>query len=329
MKYEIVNSPWVRKALPIALTAVAGAGVIGTAVLAAKATPAAIEKKEEAEKEKGEPLTTWEKLKAMAPSYLPAAGTGIATLGAIGGLVLDSNKKQAELASIIAGGNQIINRVSKKYHLLREEVKDKRPDIVKEFDQRTFDDQWNEYVKNRNEHKSAWCSVKSPVEFETSAFWNVSGDAWGEKQMFGIEYGNGLADENGHEMIFFEATPGDVIAAFYNLNLFYQHDGYQTVNDLFQELNLPRTELGKNLVWDPDVLINEWEAYSISFYTEEMPMEDDVPEPATCTMIYYDFPPEYMIEDKDTCTMIRYDVPPLAKGYAEAMELPDILCPKE
>ena len=80
MNYQIIQSPWLKKAVPIALTAVAGAGVVGTAVLAAKATPGAIEKKEEAERLKGEPLTTWEKVRAMTPSYLPAAGAGLVTL---------------------------------------------------------------------------------------------------------------------------------------------------------------------------------------------------------------------------------------------------------
>lgn len=312
MRYEIIHSPWVRKVTPIALTAVAGAGVVGTAVLAAKATPKALEKKAEAEKAKGEKLTTWETFKAMAPSYLPAAGTGLVTMGAIGGILLDSNKKQAELASIIAGGNQIINRVSRKYGMLRDEVREKHPEIIKEFDEKTFDDQWNEYVKKRNRKKQGWCECRALGDLE-----DVDR---GVPRMFGIEYGNGLADENGHEIIFFEAAPFDVLAAFYNLNGIFQTgegyylsgrtDGILCVNDLFHLLNLPKTQLGQQLVWDPCVMAEEWETYWIGFHTEDMEMEDDVPQPAVCTMICF-------------------DIPPLAEGYAEGMGIPDCNYPAE
>lgn len=306
MQYNLIQSPWLRKVTPIALTAVAGAGVVGTAVLAAKATPKALEKKAEAEKAKGEPLTTWEAFKAMAPSYLPSAGAGLVTMGAIGGILLDSNKKQAELASIVAGGNQIINRMSRKYGMLRDEVKEKHPEIIKEFDEKTFDDQWNEYVRKKRDKKTAWCNME--------CFPDVSGEEWGVPRMFGLEYGNGLADENGHEYIFFEATPADIVTAFYNLNgLFHtsaQFGGLIYMNELFYLLNLPKTQLGEMLVWDISVLLEEWETDWIGFYTEDMVMEDDVPQPMTCTMI-------------------NFHVPPLAEGYKDGMGIPDCLFPAE
>ena len=135
--YQLVESPWLKKATPVVLTLAAGAGVVGTAVLAAKATPKAMEKKAEAEKAKGEPLTTWETFKAMAPCYIPAAGTGLATIGAIYGLMADSRNKRAELSAIIASGTQIINRASRKYEMLRDKVQEKDPEVLKEFDERS------------------------------------------------------------------------------------------------------------------------------------------------------------------------------------------------
>lgn len=302
MLYQLRSSPWVEKVTPIALTLVAGVGVVGTATLAAVATPKALEKKAEAEKEKGKPLTVWEKFKTMTPSYIPAVGTGIITIGAIGGILLNSSRKQAELATVIAGGNQIINKISKKYGMLHDTVKEKQPDIIEEFDKRNFDDVWNEYVKKKANKKEAWCQMRS--------FPDVWGDAWGEKRMFGIEYGNGLADENGHEIIFFEATPGDVAVAFYNLNGLYNQDGTKCVNDLFHLLNLPKTQLGELLVWDPNVLWDEWESDWIGYYTEDLELEDDVPVPATCTMIYF-------------------QIPPLAEGYADGVGIQDMLHPAE
>ena len=301
MVYELVPSPWAKKAVPYALTAIAGVGVVGTAVLAATATPKALEKKAEAEKEKGEPLTTWESFKAMFPSYLPAAGTGAVTLASIAGIVLDSNKKQAELAAIVASGNQIINRIGKKYSMLREDVKQKEPEIIKEFDKKSFDDQWNEYVETRLKKRGYCWGNSLPLE---------NSSEYGETRRFGIEYGNGLTDENGHEFIFFDATPGDIIAAFYNLNGLFRQDGIKKVNDLFKLLNLPKTDLGDRLVWDPNVMWEEWESDFIHFYTEDLPLEDDVPEPAVITMIYF-------------------SIPPLAEGYAEGMGIPSCQYPEE
>lgn len=301
MNYSIISSPWVKKIVPWALTAVSGAGVIGTAYLAAKATPKACEAKSKAENEKGKPLTTWEAVKAMAPSYIPSAISGAITLSSIAGLTLLNNKQTAKLNMMIAGGNHIINQVSKKYNLLRNEVEKKDPDTLKDFDQKILDDQWQEYVLERMK-KRAHCWGECLPLSDSSEY--------GERRMFCIEYGNGLADENGHELIFFEATPGDVIAAFYNLNGKFRETGIISMNDLFTFLGLPHTDLGKNLVWDENVLFDEWGIDFIDFDTQDMPMEENVPEPVICTMIIL-------------------KIPPLSEEYAEGMNIPSCVFPTE
>lgn len=300
--YTVVESPWLKKTVPIVLTVVAGAGCIGSAVLAAKETPKALEAKAEAEKAKGEPLTTWEAFKAMAPSYIPAAATGAVTIASIAGMAVLNHRQHAELAGLIAGSQHIINRMSQKYALLRNDVQEKHPEIIEEFDKRSFDDKWNEYVQNKLDHKRAWC--------ESRCFPDCAGEDWGVPRMFGIEYGNGLADENGREMIFFEATPGDIVTAMYNLNGLFHTKGLVYVNDLFYLLNLPKTQLGDMLVWDPSVLFDEWESDWIGIYTEDWQMENNVPQPAVGTII-------------------RFYIPPLAEGYAEGMNIPDMNCPAE
>ena len=213
-----------------------------------------------------------------------------------------NHRQHAELAGLIAGSQHIINRMSQKYTLLRNDVQEKHPEIIEEFDKRSFDDKWNEYVKNKLDHKRAWCGSR--------CFPNCAGEDWGVPRTFGIEYGNGLADENGHEMIFFEATPGDILTAMYNLNGLFHTKGLVYVNDLFYLLNLPKTQLGDMLVWDPSVLFDEWESDWIGFYTEDWQMEDNVPQPAVGTII-------------------RFHIPPLAEGYAEGMNIPDMNSPAE
>lgn len=58
---------WHRNASTV-LTCLGGVGVVVTSVMAVKATPKALEKLENAEQEKGEQLSKWEKVKIAGPS---------------------------------------------------------------------------------------------------------------------------------------------------------------------------------------------------------------------------------------------------------------------
>lgn len=81
------------------LTIVGGAGVIGTAVMAAKDTPKALKLLEDAKNEKGEELTKLEKLKAAAPAYIPTAITVASTIACIFSANIFSKRSQAALLS--------------------------------------------------------------------------------------------------------------------------------------------------------------------------------------------------------------------------------------
>jgi len=301
MNYQLIQSPWLKKILPVTLAATAGAGVIGTAVLTAKATPEALERKAEAEKAKGEPLTTWETVQAMAPSYIPAAGAGIATIASIAGMALVNKNQQAKLAGVIAGGNQIINRVSKKYDALRNEVRENDPELLKRFDVKSLEDEWEPYVKERRK-KKAFCPLEC-LDMDDP-------HEWGVPRMWFIEYGHGLEDENGHEGVMFEATPGDVLSALYQLQKKFDDMGYAYFNDLLTFLHLPHTDLGSKLIWEIDAVFNDWETGWLDTYTSTTPLEDDVPEPIVCTELFF------------------YS-PPMAEGYAEWAEIPSRLHPQD
>jgi hypothetical protein len=84
------------------LTCVGAAGVVGTAVMAVKATPKALTLIKEAEKEKGEKLTKLEVVKIAGPSYIPAVITGAATIACIFGSNVISKHQQASLMSAYA-----------------------------------------------------------------------------------------------------------------------------------------------------------------------------------------------------------------------------------
>lgn len=90
---------FLKKNSPLILTIAGSAGVVITTILAVKATPKAIELIEEAEDEKGEKLTTIEKIKI---GWKPYIGTGISALSTIICVVSIqylNTKKQASIIS--------------------------------------------------------------------------------------------------------------------------------------------------------------------------------------------------------------------------------------
>lgn len=84
------------------LTCIGGAGVVLTAVLAAKATPKAIELLEQAEEEKEDKLTTTEVIINAAPAYVPTIIAGAATITCIFGANILNKRQQAAITSAYA-----------------------------------------------------------------------------------------------------------------------------------------------------------------------------------------------------------------------------------
>lgn len=112
-------STFLRRNSSTILIFVGMAGVIGTSivsVLCSKKADAAIAK---AQEEKGEELTTEEKIKAAAPSYIPAALTGAATITSIALSHHISKEQIAALSGLCAATGKAFNDFRKK---VREEV---------------------------------------------------------------------------------------------------------------------------------------------------------------------------------------------------------------
>ena len=84
------------------LTIVGAVGVVVTAVLAAKAAPKAEKMLAKAEIESETELTTFEKVKTVAPAYVPAVVAGTSTIACILGSNLLNKRAQASLASAYA-----------------------------------------------------------------------------------------------------------------------------------------------------------------------------------------------------------------------------------
>jgi hypothetical protein len=84
------------------LTCVGAVGVVGTTVLAVKATPKAIALLEKAKEQKGEDLTPLETVQIAAPSYIPAAIAGVSTIICIFGANVLNKRQQATLMGAYA-----------------------------------------------------------------------------------------------------------------------------------------------------------------------------------------------------------------------------------
>lgn len=103
MKNALSSSKlFMKRNAPTILTSIGGVGVISTAVMAAKATPKAMLILEQAEAEKGEELTKFEKVKVAGPVYIPTALMGMATITCIFGANALNTRNQAALTSAYA-----------------------------------------------------------------------------------------------------------------------------------------------------------------------------------------------------------------------------------
>jgi hypothetical protein len=90
---------YAKRKSPTILTCIGAVGVVGTAVMTAKATTKANLILEQAKIEKGEELTKLEKVNVALPVYLPTIMVGAATITCIFGANTLNKRKQASLVS--------------------------------------------------------------------------------------------------------------------------------------------------------------------------------------------------------------------------------------
>lgn len=117
---------YLKRNAPTILTGMSVVGVVGTAVLTAKATPKAIDILNEREKEKGAKLTKFEQVSATAPVYIPAILMGGTTIVCILSANYLNKERQAMLTSAYAYLNNSYNEYkSKVKEIFGEDADDK------------------------------------------------------------------------------------------------------------------------------------------------------------------------------------------------------------
>lgn len=226
------------------LTIVGGVGVVGTAVLAAKATPKAMALLEEATDEKGSELTTWETVKTTAPAYIPTVAVGASTLICIFGANILNKRSQAALASAYA----LIDNAYKEYkgklkELYGEEAHNKIIDAIAI--------EKVEDIRVANYNLCSYCDLS--IE-----------DGTGEMKLFYDEYSNR----------FFETTIERVINAEYHFNRNFVLRGYAYLNELYEFLGLEPTDYGSKVGWS----IDDDEIFWVDFNHRKTFMDNDTME---------------------------------------------------
>lgn len=192
---------------------------MGTAIMAAKATPKALRVLEEAKEEKGEDLTVVEKVVVAGPKFVPAIIVGAATVTCIFGANVLNKRKQAALISAYA-------LIDKSYN----EYKDKLKELYgEETHQNIVDSIAIEKAKDTHINASSICTM-----CDTSLEDNYS-----EPVLFYDTYGSR----------YFEATIEQVIQAEYHLNRNFVLRGYAPLNELYDFLGLEPTDYGNTVGW--------------------------------------------------------------------------------
>lgn len=213
---------FVKRNASTILTCLGGVGVVATTITAVKATPKALRLIEDAEKEKGEELTKWEKVSVSTTTYLPAVILGIATIGCVASAHILSLRQQASLTSA--------------YALVDQAYKDYRRKTVEL------------YGKEQDEE------IMNAIAIEKAEDIGVRGGYLGTTCDLALEENDGepqvFYDE--HSGRYFESTIEQVLTAEYHLNRNYILRGYSYLNEFYEFLGIEETDYGSVLGWAPN-----------------------------------------------------------------------------
>lgn len=226
---------FLKRNAPTILTCVGAVGVGLTAVSVGKATPKAMALLEEAKREKGEELTTVEKVIVAGPAYIPAAVLGVGTITCMFGANVLNKKHQAALTSAYA----LLDGMYKEYkHKLTELFGDEMHSrIITEMAR----DRYEEFdiLEERSEDD--------------------------EKQLFFDFY----------SMNYFESTEADVLEAARRVNQLYNDRGYVSLNEYYDFLGMPNLDFAYELGWSKRASNDSYGYSEILFEYEHFTVESD------------------------------------------------------
>lgn len=219
---RIPKTVWLgmRKHSPEILTGVGIASMITTTVFAVKATPTALQLLEDAKREKGEPLTPPEKVKAAWKPYIPAAVTGVLGVTCLIGASSVNVRRTAALAAA--------------YRVSETALTEYREAVV-------------DTVGEKKEREIKEKAAQKRVDSVTVT----------EDQIINTGNGNTLFMDPWSNMVF-RSSRNAVERAENVINKRILHDisGNATLNEFYDELGLPHTVPGEDLGWTTDNPLN-------------------------------------------------------------------------
>lgn len=246
---------------PTLVAFVASVGVVGTAVLAVKATPKALEKiqTDSRKNHDGNPdaATFQEKIKSAWTCYVPAAAVGAATIFCIFGSNALNRKQQASLVAAY-------NLMAKQYDRYTDKVKEicgqeTHERILRELAAQKVDEDWTIY--------SADGFTSSTFDFE---------DAVEERRLFYDRISSR----------YFESTISKVLQAELHLNRNLAVMGENSLNRFYDLLGIDPIEGGDEIGWwIDDESVNDGETF-IPFSHPKTEVDDGPDqEPIPCWII--------------------------------------------
>lgn len=225
----------------VLLTIASIVGVIGTAILASRATL----KVHEAMKE-NDISDTKEKAKLLVKEYAPAAVAGVATIASS----IASECMNAKRIGSLSAGYAMVNKVYKKH-----------------------EDQIKKIFGSDGQKKIAEATAKDAAKRLSVHEMEEEG-----KVLYYEEY----RDE------FFEIEPAKVIEAEYALNRLMASQGYVSLNNFYEYLDLSPIDTGDEIGWSYGVGA-DYQGYSwIDFEHHEYELEDGL----MAVYILFPYPPQ-------------------------------------
>lgn len=213
------TSKAVSRRSPEILTGVGIAGLLTTTIMAVRATPKALTLINEAEEEKGEELTKTEVVKAAWKPYVPAAITAIASVTCLVGASSVNAKRTAALTAA--------------YKISETALTEYRDKVVE-----TIGEDQEQVIREK--------VVKQRVERNQPEEVDIINTGSGEELCLDMLSGR-----------YFKSDVETLRQAQNNLNerMINSIGGSVSINDFYDELNLPHTDVGDILGWNTDGLI--------------------------------------------------------------------------
>lgn len=205
---------------PEILTGLGIAGMVTSTILAVKATPQAMLLIEDARFEKGDDLDIKETVQTCWKCYIPAAVTGAVSIGCLVGASAVNLKRNAALTTA--------------YALSETALAEYREQVVESIGEKKEQGIRDKAAKKQIE--------KNPVQ---------------KSEIIVTGHGDSLCFDP-LSARYFTSDIEFIRKAENRLNKRMIHDigGYVSINDLYDELNLPHTDIGDMLGWNSDNLID-------------------------------------------------------------------------